>query len=100
VQRWHSLDDVPADWGPAVVTIGVFDGVHRGHRHVVGRALEVGAAAGHPTVVVTFDPHPVTVVRPGVQAIALSTLGHRLALLEELGADATLVLHFTPSSPR
>jgi riboflavin kinase/FMN adenylyltransferase len=51
-------------------------------------------------VVVTFDPHPVTVVRPGVQAIALSTLRHRLALLEALGADAALVLASRPSSLR
>ena len=63
--RWQGLDDVPDDWGPSVVTIGVFDGVHRGHQRIVGRATAAAAELGLPVVVVTFDPHPDEVVRPG-----------------------------------
>ena len=63
--RWQGLDDVPADWGRSVVTIGVFDGVHRGHQSIIGRVVADAAELGLPAVVVTFDPHPVEVVRPG-----------------------------------
>src|SRR5262245_6343867 len=65
VYRWHGLHDVPANWGSSIVTIGVFDGVHRGHRRIVARAAEIGAERGLPLVVATFDPHPDEVVRPG-----------------------------------
>ena len=65
VQRWRGLDSVPRDWGRCVVTIGVFDGVHRGHAHIIGEAVKIGAAAGMPTVLITFDPPPAEVVRPG-----------------------------------
>src|ERR1700759_3057760 len=56
--RWQGLDDVPDGWGPSVVTIGVFDGVHRGHQRIVGRATAAAAELRLPVVVVTFDPHP------------------------------------------
>ena len=65
MQRWQGLGDVPGDWGPSAVTIGVFDGVHRGHQRIVARARQVATARGLPLVVVTFDPHPDEVVRPG-----------------------------------
>ncbi|MGH8828862.1 MAG: adenylyltransferase/cytidyltransferase family protein, partial [Jiangellaceae bacterium] len=61
---WHAPEEVPADLGPAVVTIGVFDGVHRGHQAVVGRAGEHARKRGLPLVVVTFDPNPIAVIRP------------------------------------
>ena len=63
--RWYGLDDVPADWGKSVVTIGVFDGVHRGHQRDLDRAIEIGRELSLPVVVVTFDPHPDEVTRPG-----------------------------------
>jgi riboflavin kinase / FMN adenylyltransferase len=92
--RWHGLDDVPDGWGPSVVTIGVFDGVHRGHQRVVGRAVEVAAQLRLPVVVVTFDPHPDEVVRPGSHPPFLSSARRRAQLLAGLGADAVCVLPF------
>ncbi|MGH8881775.1 MAG: OB-fold nucleic acid binding domain-containing protein, partial [Stackebrandtia sp.] len=67
MQRWRSLDDVPADWGRCVLTIGVFDGVHRGHAQLISRAVKSAAARGVPAVLMTFDPHPMEVIRPGIE---------------------------------
>jgi riboflavin kinase / FMN adenylyltransferase len=93
--RWQGLDDVPDGWGPSVVTIGVFDGVHLGHQRIVGRATEVAAELGLPVVVVTFDPHPDEVVRPGAHPPHLGTARRRAELLAGLGVDAVCVLPFT-----
>jgi riboflavin kinase / FMN adenylyltransferase len=93
--RWQGLDDVPDDWGRSVVTIGVFDGVHRGHQRVIGRAVEMAANLGLPVVVITFDPHPDEVVRPGSHPPFLATTRRRAELLAGLGADAVCVLPFT-----
>jgi riboflavin kinase/FMN adenylyltransferase len=101
VHRWHGLDEVPEDWSASVVTIGVFDGVHRGHQRIVGRAVELAAeragAGGTrlPVVVVTFDPHPDEVVRPGSHPPFLSTARRRAELLAGLGVDAVCMLPFT-----
>jgi riboflavin kinase/FMN adenylyltransferase len=92
---WHGLDDVPAGFGPCAVTIGVFDGVHRGHVRVIERAVAVGLEQCLPTVLVTFDPHPARVVGPPRDTAALSTPGRRAELAGELGVDAVLVLPFT-----
>ena len=93
--RWQGLHDVPANWGRSVVTIGVFDGVHRGHRLIVARAAEIAGNLGLPLVVVTFDPHPDEVVRPGSHPPLLCTPRYRVELLGSLGADAVCVLPFT-----
>ena len=94
MHRWYGLDEVPDDWGASVVTIGVFDGVHRGHQRIVARAVEL-AAGNLPVVVVTFDPHPDEVVRPGSHPPFLSTARRRAELLATLGADAVCMLPFT-----
>jgi riboflavin kinase/FMN adenylyltransferase len=95
VRLWRGVDDVPGDWRSSVVTIGVFDGVHRGHQRLVHRAAEAAAAAGLPVVAVTFDPHPDEVVRPGTHPPFLCTARRRAELLAELGVDAVCVLPFT-----
>jgi len=95
VQRWQGLDDVPGDWGSSVVTIGVFDGVHRGHQRIVGRAAEAAARLDLPVVVITFDPHPIEVVRPGSHPPLLCTVRRRVQLLGGEGSDAVCVLPFT-----
>jgi riboflavin kinase / FMN adenylyltransferase len=95
MHRWQGLDDVPDGWGLSVVTIGVFDGVHLGHQRVVGRAAEVATELGLPVVVVTFDPHPDEVLRPGSHPPFLCTARRRAELLAGLGADAVCVLPFT-----
>ena len=95
MQRWQGLDDVPGDWGSSVVTIGVFDGVHRGHQRIVGRAAEAAARLDLPVVVITFDPHPMEVVRPGSHPPLLCTVRRRVQLLGGEGGDAVCVLPFT-----
>jgi len=94
VQRWRDPADVPGEWGRSVVAIGVFDGVHAGHRAIVGRAVSFAAEVGASSVVVTFDPHPAAVVRPDVAPLLLGDVSQRLDLLESLGVDAVLVLPF------
>jgi riboflavin kinase / FMN adenylyltransferase len=95
VQRWQGLDDVPEDWGSSVVTIGVFDGVHRGHQRIVSGAAETGAELGMPAAVITFDPHPAEVIRPGSQPPLLCTTRRRAQLLADQGVDVVCVLPFT-----
>jgi riboflavin kinase/FMN adenylyltransferase len=95
VRIWRSLEDVPADLGRAVVVIGNFDGVHLGHQHVVRRARELAADDGLPVVAVTFDPHPIAVLRPEHAPLALTDIPRRCILLAEAGVDDVLVLPFT-----
>ena len=92
---WRSLDEVPDDLGRTVVTVGNFDGVHLGHQLVLSRARHVARELGGlPVVVVTFDPHPIAVLRPEHAPPTLTTLETRAALLEAAGADDVLVLPF------
>lgn len=95
MQRWRGLDAAPAGWGRSVVTIGVFDGVHRGHRVIIGRAVERARQLGAPSVVVTFDPHPSEVVRPGTHPALLTTTRYKADLLESVGVDVVQVVPFT-----
>ncbi|HEX5540279.1 MAG TPA: bifunctional riboflavin kinase/FAD synthetase [Micromonospora sp.] len=100
MQRWRGYEAAPAGWGRSVVTIGVFDGVHKGHqaiiRHVVQRAEELGV----PSVVVTFDPHPAEVVRPGSHPAVLTEPARKAELIEALGVDVLCVVPFTPDFSR
>ncbi|MFJ9447697.1 bifunctional riboflavin kinase/FAD synthetase [Kitasatospora sp. NPDC101235] len=95
MQRWRGLEEIPGDWGRSVVTIGSFDGVHRGHQLIIGRAVERARELGLPSVVVTFDPHPREVIRPGSHPPLLAPHPRRAELIAELGVDAVLVLPFT-----
>jgi riboflavin kinase/FMN adenylyltransferase len=95
VQRWHGLDDAPTDWGRCVVTIGVFDGVHRGHAVIIGQAVEAARKQGLPSVLLTFVPHPSEVVRPGTHPPMLTTLVRRAELVEQLRIDVFWALPFT-----
>jgi len=100
VQRWRGLEDIPEDWGRSVVTIGSYDGVHRGHQLIIGKAVERARELGVPAVVVTFDPHPSEVVRPGSHPPLLAPHHRRAELMAELGVDAVLVLPFTEEFSR
>ncbi len=92
--RWDGTDDVPEDLPGSVVTIGVFDGVHRGHRVVIDRARAAADRLGLPLVVLTFHPHPYAVVRPDAVPLSVTSVGYRVELLHRAGADAVLVLPF------
>lgn len=95
MQRWRGLEDVPEDWRRSVVTIGSFDGVHRGHQLIIDRTVERARELGLPAVVVTFDPHPMEVIRPGSHPALLAAHHRRAELMAELGVDALLILPFT-----
>ena len=94
---WRSLDEVEAQGGVerSVVTVGNFDGVHRGHQQVVAGVVARSRLAGAASVVTTFDPHPMTVIHPDSAPLRLTDLPRRLDLLDYLGVEATLVLPFT-----
>lgn len=95
VQRWRGLDNTPYGWGRCVLTIGVFDGVHRGHQQMVNRTVRRARDSGLPSAVVTFDPHPAEVVRPGSHPPMLTTIRRKAELLADLGVDALCVVPFT-----
>lgn len=91
---------MPTGWGRSVVTVGVFDGVHRGHQKLIRRAVSLAAERDLPSVLVTFDPHPTEVVRPGHHPAQLTTLARRAELVGELGVSAFCVLPFNAEMAR
>src|SRR6201993_2340825 len=95
MQIFRKLADIPADFGPTVVSVGNFDGVHRAHQEVVRHMAERAAAFGGKAVVVTFEPHPLRILRPDVAPRLLTPLPAKLRLLEQTHVDAVLVLPFT-----
>ena len=80
---------------PTAVTVGVFDGVHRGHQHLAGMLLGSARSEGLAAVAVTFNPHPRSVLRPGMAMTYLTSLEERVEQLQALGFDAVAVLPFT-----
>jgi riboflavin kinase / FMN adenylyltransferase len=96
VRRYDGVAAVPAGLGPTVVTVGMFDGVHLGHRALLDRVAAEAAARGVPAAAVTFDRHPLAVLRPGSEPPLLTTLDRKVELLGEAGVEVVLVLAFTP----
>lgn len=101
---YRGLDEVPASFGPAVVTIGVFDGVHRGHQALMRTVLEIARREGATPVVATFDRHPLEVIAPDAAPRPLSTLPQRARMMADLGIEVLVVMtfddvfrHLTPS---
>jgi riboflavin kinase/FMN adenylyltransferase len=82
------------------VTIGVFDGVHRGHQQIIGRAVQRARDTDQPAVVLTFDPHPSEVVRPGSHPPVLTPLRRKAELLDQLGIDVVCVMPFSTEFSR
>ena len=95
MQRWRGVESAPPGWGRCVVSIGMFDGVHRGHQATIGQAVQKARSAGVPSVVLTFDPHPSEVVRPGSHPPMLTSNRYKAELLEALGVDVMCVQPFT-----
>ncbi len=91
----HSLEEAMLS-SPSHLTIGAFDGVHRGHQHLIGSMAEEAHAAGRAAVALTFDPHPGALLGRSPVA-ALSTIEERAALMADLGVDLLVVLRFTPA---
>ncbi len=98
MQIWRTPDALPADLGRTVLCVGNFDGVHLGHQHVLRRARDLADSLGvEHVVVVTFDPHPMAVLRPEHAPPVLTSLAWRVRALAEAGADATYVVGFDMS---
>ncbi|MDP5183087.1 bifunctional riboflavin kinase/FAD synthetase [Blastococcus sp. BMG 814] len=93
--RWRGLEATPGDLGRTVVTVGMYDGVHRGHQKLIGAAVARARAMRRPCLLLTFDPHPAEVVRPGSHPAILTSLDRKAELVAELGVDAMCVLPFT-----
>jgi riboflavin kinase/FMN adenylyltransferase len=91
----RGLPSVPPEAPPAAVALGVFDGVHLGHRAILGLAVSHASAADMRSVACTFDPHPMEILQPGRAPQAITTLEERLALIEGCGLDVAVVLSFT-----
>lgn len=87
----------PVDDSRAAVTVGVYDGVHLGHRHVLAQLRSLAEARGLQTVVVTFDPHPAAVVAPERAPLSLCSFERRLELLAATGIDRCVVVGFDPA---
>ncbi|MEO3743028.1 bifunctional riboflavin kinase/FAD synthetase [Plantactinospora sp. B5E13] len=100
MQRWRGYHGVPVGWGRSVVTIGVFDGLHTGHQAMIGHAVKRARDLGVQSVVVTFDPHPAEVVRPGSHPAVLTEPARKAELIEALGVDVLCVVPFTPDFSR
>jgi riboflavin kinase/FMN adenylyltransferase len=92
----QGLESYPPDAAPSVVALGVFDGIHLGHRAILGTAVTRGKARGARVVACTFDRHPMEVLQPARAPAPLTTLAERLDLIAETGVDLALVLAFTP----
>ena len=92
---FHQLADIPSDFGPSIVSVGNFDGIHRAHRAVIDEIVRRARAAKGVSVVVTFDPHPARILRPDHDFKLLTPTSGKLRLLEATDLDAVLLLPFS-----
>jgi riboflavin kinase/FMN adenylyltransferase len=97
---YRSLAEVPEAPAGRSLALGTFDGVHLGHRKVIGEALERGRAAGLPVAVVTFDPHPLQVLRPEAPPHLITPTSVKADLIASLGVDELVVIPFTEELSR
>lgn len=92
---WNSLAEVPRDFGPCVVTLGNFDGLHRGHQEVLAQVRAEAASRGGKSVALTFDPHPAHIHRPDTAPAQIMGLADKLAAMAALGLDGVLVMPYS-----
>ena len=95
MHRWTDPSQTPAALRPCVLTLGNFDGVHRGHRAVLNALVDAGHRLGLPAVAITFDPHPIAVLRPDQAPELVAPGAVRDQLIADSGIDGLLVLDFT-----
>jgi len=95
LKTFHKLEEVPPDFGPTMLSVGNFDGVHRAHRQVLSTIVQRAKASGLKSVAVTFEPHPVRILRPDADLRLLTPTPEKVRLLAETGLNAVLLLPFT-----
>src|SRR5262245_27015455 len=95
MQIVQDLASYPPDARPAVVALGVFDGVHRAHQQILGRAVARARAGRLVALACTFEPHPMQVLMPDRAPLPIASLDERLELIAATGVDSTVVLRFT-----
>jgi riboflavin kinase/FMN adenylyltransferase len=95
MQIFHKIDEIPADFGPTLVSVGNFDGVHRAHTRVLTEIVSRSRHRRAKSVAVTFEPHPMRILRPDSAPKLLTPTPEKLRLLEQTGVDAALLLPFT-----
>jgi riboflavin kinase/FMN adenylyltransferase len=95
MQVFHNLNEVPADFGPTLLSVGNFDGVHRAHRAVLQNIITRAPQLNAKAVAVTFEPHPIRILRPDAGLKLITPLAEKLRLLAATGLDAVLLLPFT-----
>jgi riboflavin kinase / FMN adenylyltransferase len=95
MQIFHKLDEIPADFGPSLVSVGNFDGVHRAHVRVLNEIVARSRQRHARSVAVTFDPHPMRILRPDAGLKLLTPEPEKIRLLEETGIDAMVVIPFS-----
>ncbi len=91
---FSDLSELPGDFGPCALTIGNFDGVHAGHRQIIQRLVQISRAHGWKAAVLTFNPHPVSVIAPERSPRLMTTPLDRCEYLRETGVDQVLILPF------
>src|SRR5689334_11836999 len=92
---FHKLEEIPPEFGPTVVSVGNFDGVHRAHARVLEEIVGRARKTNQKSVAVTFEPHPVRILRPDAELKLLTPTTEKLRLLEKTGIDAVLMVPFT-----
>ena len=92
---FRSLEEIPGDFGPTVVSVGNFDGVHLGHLHVLGQVIQRARATNTQAMAVTFDPHPLRILRPDAAPRLITPQALKEKLMGQTGLDALLVIPFT-----
>ncbi|QAU52184.1 bifunctional riboflavin kinase/FAD synthetase [Corynebacterium pelargi] len=97
---WQRFDEIPQTLQASVVTIGVFDGIHRGHRTLISEATERAQALGIPSILLTFNPHPMAVLRPDKMPPMLGSVAARAELAEDFGIDHMLAMSFSADLAR
>src|SRR5207249_8934112 len=95
MQIFYRLEEIPPDFGPSLISVGNFDGVHRAHLRVLAEIVSRVQRSGAKSIAVTFEPHPMRILRPDSGLKLLTPTPEKLRLLEHTGIDAVLLLPFT-----
>jgi riboflavin kinase/FMN adenylyltransferase len=93
---WNGIGNYPLDYGPVVASIGNYDGVHLGHRSILRNVVDEARRTERPSLLISFEPHPLTVVAPDRRPQLLQNRRQKIDCLEETGIEALLLLDFTP----